>query len=112
MDSILNSIKKLIGIHEDDESFDVDIIMHINSVFTVLNQLGVGPSNGFKIVDKEDTWDDYLSDENKIELVKSYMYLKIKLIFDPPASSAVIESINNQINEFEWRLNVESETNS
>lgn len=110
MESILTSIKKLLGIPEEYTAFDQDVIIHINSVFMILTQLGVGPSTGFSITDEDDTWDDYASDQTKIELVKSYIYLKVKLIFDPPTSSAAIDSINRQISEFEWRLNVVSET--
>lgn len=107
MDSILTSIKKLLGITEEYEHFDMDLIIHINSVFMILKQLGVGPEEGFSITGKTETWNDYLSDPSKIELVKSYIYLKVKLIFDPPLGSAVMEAINRQISEFEWRLNVE-----
>ena len=110
MESILTSIKKLLGISEDDESFDTDIITHINSVFMILNQLGVGPTRGFRIYNKEDIWDDYITDEVTAELVKSYIYLKVRLLFDPPSTSAVMESINRQISEFEWRLNISSES--
>ena len=106
MDSILTSIKKMLGITEEYEHFDQDIIMHINTVFMILNQLGVGPSEGFSIHDKNAIWSDFVSDMNKIEAVKSYMYLKVKLLFDPPLSSSVVESIKNQINELEWRLNI------
>lgn len=111
MDSILTSIKKLLGIDESYEQFDTDIIMHINSVFTILTQLGVGPSNGFRIEDKTTTWNDYIGDDPNFESVKSYIHLKVKLLFDPPLSSVVIESINRMINEFEWRLNVTAEQN-
>ena len=110
MESILISIKKLLGIPEDDESFDTDIITHINSVFMILNQLGVGPTRGFRIYNKEDIWDDYITDEVTAELVKSYIYLKVRLLFDPPSTSSVMESINRQISEFEWRLNISSES--
>lgn len=106
MESILTSIKKLLGIAEAYEHFDMDLIMHINSVLSVLTQLGVGPSEGFSITDKYATWDDFVSDRSKIEMVKSYTHLKVKLIFDPPLSSAVMESMNRMISEFEWRLNV------
>ena len=105
MDSILTSIKKLLGITEEYEHFDPDIIMHINSAFMILNQLGVGPEEGFSIKDKSSTWSGFLSDSN-LEAVKTYVYLKVKLLFDPPLSSAVTESINKSINELEWRLNV------
>lgn len=106
MESILTSIKKLLGIEEEYEHFDADLIMHINSVFMILTQLGVGPSEGFSIMDESDVWTDFIPASAKLELVKSYMHLKVKLIFDPPLSSAVIESMNRMISEFEWRLNV------
>lgn len=106
MDSILTSIKKLLGITEEYEHFDMDLIIHINSVFMVLNQLGVGPEEGFSITGKDETWDQFLTNPTQIDLAKSYVYLKTKLLFDPPLSSAVIEAINRQIAEFEWRLNV------
>lgn len=109
MESILISIKKLLGISEDDTAFDTDIIMHINSVFMILWQLGVGPSKGFIIEDETAEWSDFIEDGLNLELVKSYVYLKVKLLFDPPTSSFVMESMNRQIAEFEWRLNVEVE---
>lgn len=110
MDSILTSIKKMLGITEDYTHFDTDIVIHINSVFSILTQLGVGPPEGFYIQDKTTIWYEYISDPNKIEMVKSYMYLKVRLLFDPPSSSSVIEAFNKQISEFEWRLNVAVET--
>lgn len=104
-ESILTSIKKLLGIEENYTHFDADIIMHINSVFAILTQMGVGPANGFSITGKDETWSNYISaDQNIFSLVKSYVYLKVRLLFDPPLSSAAIESINRQISEFEWRL--------
>lgn len=108
MESILTSIKKMLGIVEEYEHFDADIIMHINSVFMVLNQIGVGPSEGFRIIDDTSVWSDFIPDANpvKLDAIKSYMYLKVRLLFDPPSSSSVMESINNQIREYEWRLNV------
>lgn len=105
MESILTSIKKLLGITEEYEHFDVDIIMHINSIFMVLNQLGVGPAEGFSIEDKSSTWDQFMPDGAIRNTVKSYMYLKVKLLFDPPLSSTVTESVNRMVSEFEWRLN-------
>ena len=108
MESILTSIKKLLGIQEEYTNFDNDIIMHINSTFSTLTQLGVGPSNGFSIKDKSSTWDEFISD-TRLECVKSYIYLKVKLLFDPPSTSAVMDSINRQINEYEWRINVFSD---
>lgn len=106
MDSILTSIKKLLGIAEDYTNFDTDIIIHINSVFSILTQLGVGPSVGFSIYDENNIWSDFINDSTKIELVKTYIYLKVRLIFDPPQSSSVIDAMNRTISELEWRLNV------
>ncbi len=110
MDSILTSIKKLLGITEEYTHFDSDIIMHINSVFMVLNQLGVGPSNGFRIEDDSATWDEYITEDDNLDAVKSYIHLKVKLLFDPPLSAAVMEATKQMINELEWRLNVETES--
>lgn len=110
-ESILTSIKKLLGIPEDYEHYDADIIMHINSVFMILNQLGVGPSNGFSITDKTAVWGDFISDNDNLEAVKSYVYMKVRLLFDPPLSSAVMECMNRMIGELEWRLNSEAESN-
>lgn len=109
MESILTSIKKLLGIEENYEHFDADIIMHINSAFMILTQLGVGPSGGFVIYDEDSLWSDFLGDNEQLEAVKTYVYLKVKLLFDPPLSSSVIESINRSISELEWRLNVSVE---
>ena len=106
MDSILTSIKKLLGITEEYEHFDQDIIMHINSVFMILTQMGVGPEDGFTISDSTTMWNEFTNDDKKIEAVKSYIYLKVRLLFDPPASSSVMEAINRSISEFEWRLNI------
>lgn len=106
MDSILTSIKKLLGIAEEYEQFDADVIMHINSVFTILTQLGVGPTTGFSISDNSATWNDFLGPDLKLEIVKSYTHLKVKLLFDPPLGSAVIEALNRQISEFEWRIQI------
>lgn len=106
-DSILTSIKKMLGMTEDYEHFDQDIIIHINSVFMILRQLGVGPENGFSITGKTETWTDFTSDIDQLESIKTYIYMRVKLIFDPPQSSFVIEAMNKQIAEFEWRLNVE-----
>ncbi len=111
MESILDSIKKLLGIPENHNHFDTDISIHINSVFMILTQLGVGPSDGFSITDANAKWHDFVpSDTKNFESVKTYVYLKVKLLFDPPLSSAVIDSINRLINEYEWRLNAAAET--
>lgn len=112
MESILTSIKKLLGIAEDYTHFDADLIMHINSVFMILNQLGVGPSECFRIDNDYATWEDFTADISQLSLVKSYMHYKVKLLFDPPASSVVMECMNQAIKEFEWRLNVAVESNT
>ena len=109
-ESILTTIKKLLGVPEDYEHFDMDITMHINSVFMILNQLGVGPSDGFSITDKTAVWSDFISDNKKFESVKTYVYMKVRLLFDPPLSSAVMDCINKVISEMEWRLNVAAES--
>lgn len=106
MDSILTSIKKLLGIAEDYEHFDTDIVMHINSALSVLTQLGVGTDKGFRIEDASALWSDLLCDDPRLEFVKTYIYLKVKLGFDPPLSSAAIDAIGRQISELEWRINV------
>lgn len=133
-DSILTNIKKIVGITEADTSFDADIIMHTNTVFSVLTQLGIGPTTGFMIEDAAPTWDDFLSvrqdgqlqtdgtviytDEqlsavNKLlNMVKTYVYLRVRLIFDPPQTSFVIESINEQIRELEVRISIAREGES
>ena len=104
-ESILTSVKKNLGIIEDDTSFDSDIILDINGIFPILFQIGVGPE-GFQIEDKEATWEDYLGeDSGKLALVKPYMYLQVRMIFDPPQSSTVISSYEARINEYTWRLN-------
>lgn len=105
-ESILTSVKKMLGITESYTDFDIDIMMHINSVFMILTQLGVGPSSGFSITDKNSVWSEFLQKESNLEAVKSYVYLKVRLLFDPPLSSAVIESMNRLISELEWRLNI------
>ena len=110
-ESILNSIKKLLGITAEYTNFDTDIIMHINSVFMILNQLGVGPSKCFRIEDEYTTWDEYITEDNDLDAVKTYMYLKVKLLFDPPLNSSLMDSFERQIKELEWRLNVEVESN-
>lgn len=104
MDSILDSIKKLLGPTETYTYFDPDIILHINTVFAVLNQLGVGPQNGFMITGSSETWSDYLSDAKLLELVKTYVYLKVKLIFDPPLGSSAMDAVKSLIDEMEWRI--------
>lgn len=106
-DSILSTIKKMLGIDPEYTDFDVDIIVNINMVFNILNQIGVGPVEGFSITDKKTVWSDYIQDMRKLEMVKSYIYLKVKQIFDPGTSSALNTAIENQVKELEWRLSVQ-----
>jgi len=108
MDSILNSIKKLLGISSDETHFDPDIIMHINSVFSILCQLGVGPSTSFSIQDENAIWDDFTEEYANYNDVKTYMYLKVKLLFDPPLNSSVLSAMERQISELEFRLSVDA----
>lgn len=110
--SILTSIKKLLNIAEDYEHFDQDIIMHINGVLVVLNQLGIGASEGFIITDDSETWADFISEEyeTKVGLIQVYVYMKVRLVFDPPQSSSAMKALEELIKEYEWRLNIEAET--
>lgn len=111
MDSILTSIKKLLGIEEEYTHFDADIIMHINSVFSDLTQIGVGPAEGFSIIDSGTTWREYTDNNPTISNVKQYIYLKVKLVFDPPTNSSVLASYERMIGQLEWRLNVAVDPN-
>lgn len=109
-ESILNSIKKMLGPTEEYTHFDPDIIIHINSVFMILNQIGVGPDKAYSISDDKATWSDFMPEEELLHSVKSYIYLKVKMLFDPPSSSSIMQSMNEQIKELEWRLNVAAES--
>ena len=95
----------MLGIIEEDESFDIDIIVHINTAFSTLTQLGVGPKEGFAIRDKTTLWTEFV-DDIRLENVRSYIYLKVRQVFDPPTNSAVLDAISRQISELEWRMNV------
>jgi hypothetical protein len=108
-DSILDSTKKILGIDASYTHFDLDIMTHINTVFTDLYDLGVGPPAGFMIEDKEAVWGDFTSDDLLLNSIKSYMYLRCRLMFDPPGTSFAIASIEKQIASLEWRLNVRRE---
>lgn len=109
MESILTSVKKQLGITEEYTHFDSDIIMHINTVFMTLTQIGVGPSDGFTIKDASAVWSDFIPEGN-LEAVKTYMGIKVRLIFDPPLSSTHLDSMNRIASELEWRLNVNVDT--
>ena len=107
-ESILTSIKKMLNVGEDDTSFDVDIIILINGVIKNLRQLGVeSTTDDFILKGKNDTWRNYILDIDELENIKTYIYLKVKIIFDPPANSTVMQAYKDLINEYEWRLNVE-----
>lgn len=108
-ENILNSIKKLLGIPEDYTAFDQDVMIHINSVFMILSEFGVGPSNGYSLKDGTEKWGDFISDDKNLEGIKTYVYMKVKTIFDPPLNSAVLASMKELISEFEWRINNEAE---
>lgn len=108
-ESILVYVKKLLGILSDYNHFDPDIIYGINSAFGVLNQLGVGPSNGFSISDDSAKWSDFIDDSVQLSLVKEYVCLKTRMVFDPPTSNALMDSYNKTIAEYEWRLYIASD---
>lgn len=108
--SILNDIKSMLGPTYDDESFDTDIIIYINSTFTILRQLGVGPKYGYRIKDKNNIWSEFVKDTEGLDAVKTYIYLKVKLVFDPPLNASLVEAFNTQVKELEWRLNVSVES--
>ena len=107
-DSILGTTKKILGLAESYTIFDLDVITHINTVMTTLEQLGVGPVGGFRVEGYGETWEAYLGADPKWSLVKSYIYLRVKLLFDQPTTSFAITSLEKQISEMEWRLTVTS----
>lgn len=109
MDSILTSIKKLLGIEEEHKFFDDELIIYINSVFATLIQLGLGPKEGFAIESEFDTWDSFLDNQSDLNSVKTYIYMKVRLMFDPPQMGYLIDAINKQCEELEWRLNLQVE---
>jgi hypothetical protein len=106
VDSILDSVKKNLGLADDYDVFDPDIILFINSVFSTLNQLGLGPANGFMIEDDTATWDQFLGGDVRFNDVKTYIYLRVRLLFDPPQTGYLVEALDKQIKELEWRMNV------
>ena len=106
---ILNTVKKTLNLPADIDDFDPDIIMHINSVFSTLNQLGIGPSEGFAIDDDSTEWDSYLNGDLSLNNVKSYMFLRVRMLFDPPGTSFLLEAFQKQIDELTWRINAQRE---
>ena len=111
MESILESIKKLLGIPKEYTAFDVDVIMHINTAFAILNQLGLGPEGGYGIEGYDEVWDDYIVSYN-MSMIKTFIYLKVRLAFDPPSSTALIESMQRTLDELTWRLELEGQNGS
>lgn len=105
--SILTTIKKMIGLFEDNEEFDMDIIVLINSAINVLTQLGVGPSSGFAVTSKDQTWSMFVGDDPRLEMVKTYIYLKVETVFNKSLSSSLLQSYKELAKEYEWRLNVQ-----
>ena len=113
MESILDTIKQLLGIPVEDESFDMDIKTHINTSTMILSQIGIGPKNGFIVTNKDQLWTDYIDSSTiNLEGVKQYIYLKTKIIFDPPTNSTTIDAINKSLSELEWRMQLAVETNN
>lgn len=103
MESILNSVKKMIGNSENDTSFDTDLIVHINSAFSILQQIGVGPAEGFSISGDTETWEDYLGDRKDLNMVKTYVFIKTRMVFDPPTSGIIKAAYDEQCKEIESR---------
>lgn len=108
-ESILLSIKKMLGLDQSYEVFDPELIIHINTVFGTLHQLGVGPSDQYRIADKNNLWTEFTTDGKQLDEVKTYVYLRVRLLFDPPSSSFVLSSFKEQLQELEWRLNVKAD---
>ena len=108
MGSILDDVKKVLGLDTEYTAFDKDLIIHINTVFMILNQIGVGPYDGFTINDNSTTWTEYVNND-KLEAIKTYIYLRVRLLFDPPTNSFLITAMENQMREIEWRLNLRGE---
>ena len=103
-ESILNSIKKMLGVDASYDAFDTDIIIGVNTAFSILTQLGVGPATGFSITGTDEEWTDFLGIDSRFNFVKTYVYLKTKMIFDPPVNGAVKEAYNSNISELESRI--------
>lgn len=113
MDSILTSIKKMLGITEEYTHFDQELIIYINSALMILTQIGVGPADGYVVEDAEDRWSDFIvkkQDLQRMRAIESYVYMRVKLVFDPPPSSATVQAMENQIRELEFRLNIAGES--
>lgn len=110
--SILNNVKKVVGIDVNNPDFDVDILIYINMAFFTLNQLGIGPATGYAIEDASPTWDAFIGSDLRLNSVKAYVCLRVRLVFDPPTTSYMIDSMKQLVQELEWRLNVKREGES
>lgn len=108
-EKILATIKKMLGPAEDYDHFNPDIMFHINTALSILRQLGVGPLEGFRISTGDETWAEFLGDGDDLEMAKDYVYMKVKLAFDPPSNSALLSAYQELVKEFEWRALVEPE---
>ena len=108
-ESIFESIKSLLGPDASYDVFDQDILIHINTAIAVLTQLGVGPATGFMVTGPDETWHDFIGDDKILQMVKTYIYMKVKMAFDPPVNSSVLNAYNEACKEYEWRLNVETD---
>ena len=105
MDSILESVKTVLGIPSEDNFFNDNLIIQINSIFSILRQIGCGPSAGYQITDSSNTWDEFLQNEpEKLQLVKTYLAMRVRQIFDPPANGTVSQALDRQVQEMEWRI--------
>lgn len=105
MDSILESVKTVLGIPSEDNFFNDNLIIQINSIFSILRQIGCGPSEGYQITDSSNTWDEFLQNEpEKLQLVKTYLGMRVRQIFDPPANGTVSQALDRQVQEMEWRI--------
>ena len=109
-DSILLTIKKMLGLDDEYTPFDTDVIIHINSALMTLNQLGIGPKGGFEISDASSTWSDFLTNSVNLGSVKNYVYLSVKMLLDPPTNSFVLDAMKRQVEELGWRLNIQAES--
>lgn len=107
--SILVTLKKLLGLPEDYDVFDMDVMIHANSAFATLSQLGVGPEEPFSIESNSEVWSDFILDDKNLNPVKTYVYLKVRLLFDPPTTSFAIDAMKKQAEELEWRLNAKAD---
>jgi hypothetical protein len=108
-DSILDSVKKVLNLPPEYDVFDQDLILHINSVFSTLSMLGIGPSQGFMIEDSSETWSSFLGGDTRLNHIKTYICLRVRLLFDPPTTSYLIDAMDKQIKELEWRINAQRE---